>query len=228
MNLTDVIKLLAASTVVSALVAALISYPLNRKLEHLKGRIARIDRLERDLLKIRGDAYGEIWTLTGALNLFGPANLINCTKLSKDLTGWYFSKGQLLTKESKPRYFLAQEVINFLRLRGISPSRPSDELLFSGENRTIQAVKAHRAERLAIPARGDEASYSFAELETFVRDFKVKCNQSLPEEVSSEDAWLLLQFVMSAFRSCVTQELGSRDVVHSSPVAEATQAGGGL
>jgi hypothetical protein len=227
MNSIDVIKLLATSTVVSALVAALISYPLNRKLEHLKGRIARIDRLERDLLKSRGDAYGEIWTLTGALNLFGPANSINCTKLSRDLTGWYFSKGQLLTKESKPRYFLVQEVLNFFRLRGNSPSRPSDERLYSGEKRTIEAVRAYRAERLAIPARGDEASYAFGELERYVRQFKTKCNQS-PEEVSAEDAWLLLQFVMSAFRSCVTQELGSRDVVHSSPVAEATQAGGGL
>jgi hypothetical protein len=228
MTLTDVFKLLATSTVVSALVAALISYRLNRKLEHLKGRLARIDRLERDLLKSRGDAYGEIWALTGALNLFGPANPINCTKLSRDLTGWYFSKGQLLTKDSKPHYFLVQEVINFLRLRGISPSRPSDERLYSGENRTIKAVRAYRAERLAIPARGDEASYSFAELETYVRDFKSKCNQSLPEEVAAENAWLLLQFVMSAFRSCVTEELGSRDVVHSSPEAEATQAGGGL
>lgn len=227
MNLTDVIKLLGASTVVSALVAALISYPLNRKLEHLKGRIARIDRLERDLLKSRGDAYGEIWALTGALNLFGPTISVNFTKLSKDLTNWYFSKGQLITKESKPRYFLVQEVLNFFRMRSMVLSRPSDELLYSGEKRTIEAVRAHRAARLAIPARGDEGNYTFAELETYVRKFKGKCNQS-PEEVSPEDAWLLLQFVMSAFRSCVTQELGSRDVVHSSPMAEASQAGGGL
>jgi hypothetical protein len=227
MNLTDVIKLLGASTVVSALVAALISYPLNRKLEHLKGRIARIDRLERDLLKSRGDAYGEIWALTGALNLFGPTISVNCSKLSKELTSWYFSKGLLLTSESKPRYFLVQEVLNFFRMRGISLSRPSDDVLYGGEKRTIEAVRAHRAARLAIPARGDEASYAFADLEAYVREYKAKYNHT-PEDVSSEDSWLLLQFVMSAFRSCVTQELGSRDVVHSSPMAEASQAGGGL
>lgn len=218
---------LGVPAAVGAVVAALVSYPLNRKLEHLKGRLARIDRLERDLLKSRGDAYGEIWKLTGALNLFGPTISIDFANLSIDLTNWYFSRGQLLTMESKPRYFLVQEVLNFFRMRGIAVSRPSDEVLYGGEKRTIEAVRAHRMARLRIPAKGDDANYSFSELETYVRTFKATCNQS-PNEVSPEDAWLLLQFVMSAFRSCVTQELGSRDVVHSSAMTEANRAGGRL
>jgi hypothetical protein len=226
MEWSAAITSLGVPAAVGALVAALISYPLNRKIEHLKGRIARIDRLERDLLKSRSDAYGEIWTLTGALNLFGPTCSVNCAMLSKDLTSWYFSKGQLLTSESKPRYFLVQEVLNFFRMRGIALIRLSDELLYGGEKRTIEAVRAHRTARLGIPARGDEANYAFAELERYVRRFKEKCNPP-SEEASPEDAWLLLQFVMSAFRSCVTQELGSRDVVHSSPMAEVGRAGGG-
>jgi hypothetical protein len=205
----------------------------NERMEFIKSAQEKVKRLESERLKRGEGAYEEIWTLTRALNLFGPANSVDCAKLSEDLTTWYFSKVQTLTNESKARYFLLQELLNFFRMRSITLSRPSDELLYSGESSTIQALRAYRAERLAIPAKGDEASYPLGDLETYVRKFKAKCNRP-PEEVSPEDAWLLLQLVMSAFRSGITQELGSRidalssAVAEAIAVAEASRARGGL
>ena len=196
---------------VAGVVGAGATYFFNR----LNDARGRIERLETDLMKSRDEAYGQIWNLTGALNLFGPAHPVHCANLSGELTNWYFSKGQMLTEDSKLQYFLVQEVLNFLRLRGISPCRPSDELLYSGEERTIDAVRARRAERLAVEAKTNEGSYTFEELAACVDDFKSTCNPSR-EEVS-ENAWLLLQFVMSAFRSRVTKELGSRVAMSSPP-----------
>ncbi|HEY3707295.1 MAG TPA: hypothetical protein VGL22_19700 [Terracidiphilus sp.] len=180
----------------------------------LKDARDRLKKLESDLLKSRDEAYGQIWRLTGALNLFGPAHSINCSTLSGQLTDWYFSKGQMLTEDSKSRYFLVQEVLNLCSLRNIWPTRPSDKLLFSGDKRTIPILRELRTTRLRIPDRGDEGSYELTELETHFRHFKEKCNNS-PEEIPQDDAWLLLQFLMSAFRSRVTNELGSRTVIKS-------------
>jgi hypothetical protein len=190
----------------------------DQELLSLKDAHERIDRLEADLLQ------SGFLTLTGTLNVFGPTNPLDCGKLSNDLNEWYLSRGRRLTSESKALYFLVQEVLNFFGLRRILPSRPSDELLYSGGMRTIEAVRLYRAARLATPARGDEGSYAFAVLETCVREFKEKCNQS-PEKASPEDAWLLLHFVMTAFRSSVMRFI---DEVNSRPERKASRAGGGL
>jgi hypothetical protein len=197
---------------VTAIVGAAATYFFTR----LKDARDRIEGLENDLLKSREEAYGQIWHLTGALNLFGPARSVNCARLSGQLTDWYFSKGQMLTENSKSRYFLVQEVLNFYNLRRICPSRPIDELLYGGERRTIAVLRELRATGLAIRVKGDEATYRLAELETYVRNFKAACNRS-PEAISQVDAWLLLQLVMSAFRSTVTAEIGSRVETRSSP-----------
>ena len=178
----------------------------------LKDARDRIGTLETNLLKSRIEAYGDIWKLTGALNLFGQAHPVDCAALSEQFTEWYFSKGQMLTEESKSRYFLVQEVLNFYCLRNIRPVRPSGELLFSGSKRTITALREHRFARLSIPVRGNEGVYELGELESYVRQFKTK---RIDSEEMPENAWLLLQFVMRAFRSGVIDELGSRADVRS-------------
>lgn len=180
----------------------------------LKDARDRLAKLENDLLKSRDEAYGQIWHLTGVLNLFGPAHSVNCSTLSGQLTEWYFSKGQMLTEDSKSRYFLVQEVLSFCNLRKIWPSRPPDELLYNGKKRTIPTLRERRATKLGIPVRGNEGEYEVGELETYFHRFKERCKPSL-EEGSQEDAWLLLQLVMSALRSRVTNELGSRVDVRS-------------
>lgn len=179
----------------------------------LKDARDRIGTLETDLLKSRDKAYIQIWKLTGALNLFGPPHPINCTTLSQQFTDWYFSKGQMLTEDAKSRYFLVQELLNLYLLRNIMPTRPSDELLFAGEKRTIATLRDRRSKRLDIPDRGDQGTYSVKELETYFASFKQ--SPSAGSEERSEDAWLLLQFVMSSFRSEATNELGSRADVRS-------------
>jgi hypothetical protein len=186
----------------------------NERIEHVKATLERVERLERDLLKSREAAYGKIWKLTGAVNLFGPTAPVNCADASTNLTRWYFSNGELLTSDSKKLYFLVQELLNFFHFRAIVVNRPSDELLFGGDQRTLDALQSYRAAQLQIPPKDNAANYKYDELETFVKKFKQRKGS-----VSPEDAWLLLQLVMSAFRSRVVEELGSRDAVHSSPAA---------
>jgi hypothetical protein len=116
----------------------------------------------------------------------------------------------MLTRKAKPRYFLVQEVLNFFMTRSIAFSRPAGEKLFVGSDRTLKLLREVRKQELGIEPRDDEAFYPFSELEGYVNAFKAR----LPE-ASGEKAWLLLQFVMSAFRSQVTQDLGSREEVQT-------------
>src|SRR5262249_47289557 len=52
------------------------------RLEHIKAALIRVERLEADLVKSRGEGYGAIWKLTGSLNLFGPETELDCKKFS--------------------------------------------------------------------------------------------------------------------------------------------------
>jgi hypothetical protein len=227
MDWIDILKFLCGYSVILAavgwVVKSIATHFLDRELEKLKERLKatqqRVDRLESELLKSRGAAYDEIWGLTGAVNLFGSTISVNYDELSRELTHWYFPKGRLLTEDAKSLYFLVQEVLNFLSLRNIPLKRPSGEILFGGKERAIDAVRAYRTRLLKVAERDKESSYTFKELVECV----VKCKQEiLPasnETESSEVAWLLLQFVMSAFRSLLVDELGSRAPVDVRPDA---------
>ncbi len=187
----------------------------NERIEHVKAAQQRVERLESELLKSRDEAYDEIWKLTGAINLFGSPTSVNYDELSLGLTHWYFPKGRVLTEDSKSRYFLVQEVLNFLSLRKTPLKRPSGEILFSGNERTIDAVRTCRTRQLGVAAKGNEGSYTLQELAECVSHCKQKFLAAPNETEPSEVAWLLLQFVMSAFRSGLVEELGSRDHVQS-------------
>jgi hypothetical protein len=191
----------------------MITHVLAREIEHVKVALARVERLEADLLKSRGEAYGRIWKLTSSLNLFGSITQVDDLELSLQLKNWYFERGWVLTQESKRRYFLVQEVLGFLKLRSIAFRRPADELLFGSESRPIDLLRRLRLESLKIDMRGDEGTYSIKELETCVSEWKVQSLKTSGED-QSESAWILLQFVLSAFRSCMVDELGSRGAVH--------------
>ena len=118
----------------------------NERIESVKAVLLRMERLEGDLIKARGDAYGEIWKLTGSINLFGQAIPASCAEFSAQLTDWYFAHGWVLTQEAKKKYFLVQEVLNFLRMRSIPIRRPADEQLFSDSKRPAE-ILAGSAER---------------------------------------------------------------------------------
>ena len=89
-------------------------------IERVKATLLRMERLESELLKSRGEAYGEIWKLTHSVNLFGPTMATDDAELSAQLRDWYFSHGWALTVDAKRRYFLVQEVLNYLHMRGTS------------------------------------------------------------------------------------------------------------
>ncbi|RSL16753.1 hypothetical protein EDE15_2276 [Edaphobacter aggregans] len=182
----------------------------------LKAAFDRFERLEADLVKNRGKAYGDIWKLTGSLNLFGPITQLDISGLSVQLTNWYFERGWVLTPESKRRYFLLQEFLGFLRLRSISVRRPADEFLFGSPSRTVDLLRERRKELLGIESRGDESSYSVEELGNCVNRWKSESPQTAEEE-RAESAWILLQLLLSAFRSGMVSELGSRKA-HASDV----------
>lgn len=181
-----------------------------KRLEHVKAALGRIERIEADLLKIRGEAYGEIWRLTGSLNLFGPTTTLSEQDLSAHLKNWYFERGMVLTQESKRRYFLVQEVLSFLTLRSVRATRPPEELLFGSQSRPVDVLRQLRSTSLNIEVRADEDRYTIEELEKCISEWKLGLLQSKREKQLAEEAWLLLQFAMSAFRTALVEELGSR------------------
>ena len=195
----------------------------SERIESVKAALLRMERLESDLLKIRGYAYGEIWKLTGSINLFGPAMPASCAELSAKLRDWYFLHGWVLTQEAKKKYFLVQEVLNFLLMRSIPVTRPADEQLFGDSGRPIEILSGLRTREVQLEPRAEDADYSIAEMEACVSAWKSSQNVTDSGKKDPEQAWIVLQFVMSVFRSRLVLELGSRGNVYNlttAPIAE--------
>jgi hypothetical protein len=184
-----------------------------QQLAHVQAALERVERLEADLLKSRARGYGKIWKLTGSLNLFGSTSVLDSHELSTELKDWYFEHGWVLTQDSKRRYFLVQEVLNFGMLKSISFRRPADEELFSSRARPVEVLRELRSRLFEVANRGDESDYKVDELETFVTAWKSQALKHDQQEHLAEKSWVLLQFVLSAFRSGVVKELGSREML---------------
>ena len=181
----------------------------NVRIERVKATLQRLEKLEGDLLKSRDSAYGKIWELSKCVNLFGPTMPVNCSAVSQSLTDWYFTEGRLLTQSCRRNYFMIQEVLNFYGVRSIAPTRPAPEVLFCGDQRPVDVLIRLEAERLGIPAKDKLVAYSQEELSSYLNGFKARSG-SRAEGVNAEDAWLLLHFLMSTFRSRLVDELGWR------------------
>jgi len=194
----------------------------NERIELVRSTLQRVERLEGELLKSRDDAYGEIWTISECVNLFGPTQPVDCAAISQSLTRWYFTKGRLLTPECLRVYFLIQELLNFFHVRSVAPARPSEQVLFTSSKAPVEVVIGLQTERLGIPFKGDMGKYEDSELFGYVSGFKTKY-ASAGEKLSAEDAWLLIHFMMSLFRSRLVIERGWRNPVQSSPLAEKDQ-----
>jgi hypothetical protein len=182
------------------------------RLERVKASLVRLERTESDLVRSRGEAYGEIWALTGAVSLFGPVKSPGASELSGKLSDWYFTRGWLLTPESKGRYFLIQEVLNFFILHGLSFRRPADEILFGSQSRAMDELRKIRNIELGLEPRGDEGRYTLKEIQVSVAAWKARRTGDARGNTLPEQAWVLLQFVMSSFRTHLTDELRSRDL----------------
>jgi hypothetical protein len=177
------------------------------KLAQLNAALARVERLESELLRSRGESYGEIWTLTGALNLFGPTSALDMETLSDKLTTWYFAHGWLLTDAAKDLYFLVQEVLNFAMLRSLSFRRPDGETLYGGGRRPVDVLRDLRKRSFGIDP--GETVVDHAQLAAIVDRWKLRAaGRSTPNV--EEEGWILFQWVMSTFRAEITEDLGSR------------------
>jgi hypothetical protein len=184
----------------------------NQGLAQLNASLAHQERVDADRARSRGEAYGEIWELTGALSLFGPVKSITAPDLSGKLSHWYFTRGWLLTSESKGRYFLIQEVLNFFILHGLAFRRPADEILFGSPSRAMDELRKIRNIELGIDARGDDGRYSLKEIQVCVGAWKSRRLGAARDNTIPEQAWVLLQFVMSSFRTHLADELKSRQL----------------
>jgi len=184
--------------------------------EHLEASKAlrvRQERIESDLVRSRGEAYGEIWGLTGALSLFGPNKCPSASELSSRLSNWYFEQGWLLTAGSKGRYFLIQEVLNFFILHSLSFRRPADEILFGAPSRAMDELRKIRNIELGVDPRGDDGRYTLREIQVCVGAWKSRRLGATRDPTLPEQAWVLLQFVMSSFRTHLADELKSGEVI---------------
>lgn len=178
-------------------------------LETLKFGLRRIEQLETDLFELRATGYGKIWRLTGSLNLFGPDTKLAPDELSNSLREWYFDHGHVLQNETKGCYFLAQEVLNFARVRSLEFARPSDEVLYAVEGRTVDKLDALRREYFTIEmsevARGEG---SRRRLEDLVTEWKRRLlAESVRDEQDPQRNWVLLQLLLSALRTRLQRDL---------------------
>jgi hypothetical protein len=190
------------------------------RLARINAALIRTEKLEADLIKNRGEGYGEIWKLTGSLNLFGPMAEVNTEVLSARLKDWYFEHGWVLTQDSKRRYFLVQEVLSFGMLKSISFRRPADHELFGGNQRPVDVLRDCRSSLLGIESRGDQGEYKPDELERYVDSWKLAVISEGGLERLEERSWVMLQFVLSVFRSGIVEELGSRQMVGTEPLTQ--------
>jgi hypothetical protein len=85
--------------------------------------------------------------------------------------------------------------------------------LYCDTGRPIEVVRRLRSAALGIEHRGDAGAYSIAELEACVSHWKAAYLKDAGRESTPQGTWLLLQFVMSEFRSRLAGELGSRSSV---------------
>ncbi len=188
-----------------------------RQLEELKVALGRIAQIEQELVGKRERGYTELWGYTDSLNLFGLPEPVDCGDLSEKLKSWYFTHGWTLTQEAKKRYFLVQEALNFARLKSVTLQRPDDEALYGApELRPLDALRTMRQQRLGVRLPQRNAPYAVSELTSALSTWKSGVIASAGSERSGENGWILLQFLLSAFRTRIVDELGSRAEVERS------------
>ncbi|UVC19410.1 hypothetical protein [Mesorhizobium onobrychidis] len=193
---------------------AAIKEQADRRMENLKAYLARAERLEAERLRRRGESYGSIWELTGAVNLFGQSDEVNQVALSKKLRDWYFKQGWLLSESAKNHYFLVQETLNFAILRSLELKRPIDDKLYASEKPPVEVLKQIRRETLRLPENPREVSPTLEDIRAAVVDWK-KNSGDANGFTAQERAWVIFQFVLSSFRTRLTDELGSRQTIQT-------------
>lgn len=194
-------------------------------LEKLKSALSEQGKIRETLRQVRSESLGEFWTLTGAVNLFGPRRDVALDALSQDLADWYFKSGEALPTDCKGHYFLIQEVLGLCVGAGLDVARPKGEMLLGQMHETDAsalerldllrgAVFGPDAERLLKTAnRIDDVTEE--ELRAVVNVWRGSPDA---EEINGygvitqdEKVWLLIQWLMSLMRTRVRAMLGRSD-----------------
>lgn len=193
---------------------AAIKEQADKRMENLKADLARVERLEAERLRRRGESYGSIWELTGAVNLFGQSDEVNQVALSNKLRDWYFKQGWLLSERAKTHYFLVQETLDFAILRSLELKRPIDDKLYASEKSPVEVLKQIRRETLRLPENWREVSSTLEDIREAVVDWK-KNSGDVNGFTAEERGWVIFQLVLSSFRTRLTDELGSRQAIQT-------------
>ncbi|MGB3243565.1 MAG: hypothetical protein WBB25_03460 [Sulfitobacter sp.] len=119
-----------SSATVGAALMVLVQYAFKSVSSHLMSRdLVRYETLLARVDRERTGAYGDIWTLTGAFNLYGPETAPDLTTLQTKMRDWYFKHGQYMTPDVRDWYFCAMELLGAMQTAGVEPVRlPAIEL----------------------------------------------------------------------------------------------------
>ena len=182
-----------------------------RGISRYRSELARLDAIDAERRRGRGEGYEKIWSLTGTLALFGPASDTDGEALSLEMKDWYFSHGQTLSGDCKDLYFLIQEVLNFARTRSIPFRRPDENVLYGSAERPVDVLASLRADLLKAcdVSWKPRTPIAYAKLAAAVTAWKSLVAAAEHPSTKAEDAWLLLQHIQSAFRTAMLAELES-------------------
>lgn len=151
----------------------------------------------------RSEGYKEIWSLTGCLNIFGVAKNIDIGWLSDQLSNWYFNYGITLNnQQTKNNYFLVQEILSFAKVNSAVFKRPEDKVLYCDfDKHPVNVLGELRKKYLTLKYNNKSEN----SLHDIVLEWKKKFGSDEEQDIKN---WILLQFVMSRFRSRLIQDLG--------------------
>lgn len=194
---------------------AKIRFEADERMSRLTAALTRVEKLEDNLHQKRQDSYAEVWTSTGAVNLFGKSNECNQVALSRKLSDWYFTQGWTLSEQARTHYFLVQEVLSYAILRSIEFKRPTDDILLTSEHSPVDVLWELRKTMLHLPKNlNPRVSIGLDALRAAVVAWKN--DPGNPQETAAQEkAWVIFQLVASTFRSRLTKEQGSREPIRA-------------
>lgn len=198
---------------------AMVDHLLARRLATFETTLARVDAA-------RDTSANNIWSLTGAFNLFGPSNPVELKELQTAFRDWYFAHGQMVTEDAKGWYFRMMEVLGALDVSGVVPRRPPPRQLYAGYADTLSVLRAELSHvRQALGGEVTERAKKNApnwhdttyqgrrgqpRLDRLVVELKIALHEKPDRPETATLAWLTAQELMSRLRSVLVRDLGWR------------------
>jgi len=197
---------------------------VKRQVDELHAELNRASALARELEKTRGTerqelrftSYGKLWEEMRPLAIYDDSPIDQATtgKMSKHLSGWYFSAtgGLMLTSHNREMYFALQDLVSAVvdqpgwegeRMRG-----PRPLFLAVLDQRELTAARA----LIKHLKDADVSAWPSADIETLASDWRkdvAKLAKKWPE-LDRKQRFAVLQQVARALRTCLTNDVESR------------------